>query len=142
MKDIEISKKLFMDEELTIAIVKDGKVIYKSRERGIKPIYVAYTTLKDDLIGCSASDKVVGKAAAWIYKCANIKELYCNIITEEGAEFLQSNGIKLNCKTKVEHIKNRNKDALCPVENISINETNFENLLINIKKFLEEKNLI
>ena len=36
MKDIEIAKKYLNEENLTIAVVKSKKLIFKSKEKGIK----------------------------------------------------------------------------------------------------------
>lgn len=140
MKDIETAKKLLLEENLTIVLVRKGEVLYKSKERGIKPLYTAFTTMKNEMQGCSAADKVVGKSAAWLYARAGIKELYCNVIAEKGAELLKKKEIKLNSNIMVEHIKNRQKNDMCPVEKLAKEEKEFEKLLENISKFLAENN--
>ena len=71
MKDIELAKQILNNENKTIVIVKDGKVIFTSENKGIKPVCEAFNELKDELKGSSAADKVVGKAAAMIYKHAD-----------------------------------------------------------------------
>ena len=140
MRDIETARKLLLEENLTIVLVKQGEVFYKSKERGIKPLYIAFTTKNDEMLGCSAADKVVGKSAAWLYTKAGIKELYCNAIAEKGAALLNNKGIKVNSNIMVEYIKNRQKNDMCPVEKLAKEEKKFENLLENIRKFLVENN--
>ena len=39
MKDIELAKKYLEEDNLSIAVVKNGELIYKSQEKGIKPMY-------------------------------------------------------------------------------------------------------
>lgn len=47
MRDVDIAKKLLLEENLSVIFVKKGKVIYKSKERGIKHLYIAATTKKE-----------------------------------------------------------------------------------------------
>ncbi len=140
MKDIETAKNLLVEENLTIVLVKKGEVFFKSKERGIKPLYKAYTTMKNEMRGCSAADKVVGTAAAWLYANADIKELHCNVIAEKGSVLLKNKRINVSSNLKVEYIKNRQKDDMCPVEKLAKDETEFEMLLKKINKFILENN--
>lgn len=137
MEDIKIAKKILLEENMTLVIVKNEKVIYKSKEKGIKPLYIAVTTLKETIKGSCAADRVVGKAAAWLYTYLDIKRLYCEIISKEGKKKLIEKNIGLEFTKEVEYIKNRTKTDMCPVEKISKDENDFDNLLINIRKFLE-----
>lgn len=41
MTDIDLAKKLLSDKDFALAIVKEGKLIYSSRDKGISPIYTA-----------------------------------------------------------------------------------------------------
>ena len=54
MKDIELAKQILNNDNKTIVIVKDGKVIFTSENKGIKPVYEAFNELKDELKGSSA----------------------------------------------------------------------------------------
>lgn len=142
MNDIDIAKKLLLEENLSVVFIKKGEVIYKSKERGIKPLYVAVTTKKEEIKDCSVADKVVGKSAAWLYVYANIKNVYCNIIAKDGSELLKENGINTNFNIAVDFIKNRRKEGMCPVEKLAKDEVILEKLLENIKGFLINNNLI
>ena len=142
MRDIDIAKEILSKESLTIVLVKNGKVIYKSKARGIKPLYIVFTTMKSEMKNCSAADKVVGKSAAWLYASADIKELYCNVIAKKGVDILNEKCISYRSSTIVDYIKNRQKDDMCPVEKLAKEEVEFDKLLFNINKFLKENNLI
>ena len=50
MKDLELAKETLEERELTLVIVKEGKIIFTSTDRGIKPMYTAVLELKEELI--------------------------------------------------------------------------------------------
>ncbi|TJX13447.1 DUF1893 domain-containing protein [Tissierella creatinini] len=137
MKDIEIAKKLLLEEQLALVIVKNGEVLYKSKGRGIKPLYTAYTNMKSSLKGASVADKVIGKAAAILCVNAEIQGLYTNLISEKAIEVLDQTDIKFTYNLKVPFIKNRDNTGLCPVENLSLNVEGIDELLIGIDEFLK-----
>ena len=92
--------------------------------------------------GATCADRVIGKAAAWIYIEAGIKELYCDVITTRAKNMLLDSEIKVEYVDEVEFVENRDKTGMCPVETLAANETDFNNLLKNIEKFLIDKNLL
>ena len=73
MKDIEIAKKYLNEENLTIAVVKSKKLIFKSKEKGIKPIYKLAKEMKEIAKDGVLADKVIGKGAALLCKYIGIK---------------------------------------------------------------------
>lgn len=137
MKDIEIAKKLLNDENLNLVIVKDSKVIYKSREKGIKPLYAAINEIKHELVDSSISDRVTGKAAAMLCLYGNIKELHTKLISENAIGVLKETAIEFNYDEVTEFIKNRDQTGMCPIETLAVKSNNVDELLINISKFLQ-----
>ncbi len=123
-------------------IISNNNIIYKNDGFGIKPLYCAYLKVKEQMKGASCADRVIGKAAAWIYIEAGIKELYCDVITTIAKNMLLESGIKVIFVEEIDFVENREKTGMCPVESLAKDETNFDNLLKNIEKFLIEKNLL
>ncbi len=142
MNSLNFAKETMYNENQKIVIVNDNKIIYKDDGFGIKPLYLAYMKVKGQMKGASCSDRVIGKAAAWIYREADIKELYCEVITTRAKNLLIDNGIKLVFVEEVEYVENREKTGMCPVETLAKDEDDFNNLLVNIEKFLVEKGLL
>ena len=142
MSNLKLARETLYNDNQKIVIVNNNKVVYKNDGFGIKPLYNAYLNFKDDMKGASCADRVIGKAAAWIYKEAQIKELYCDIITTRAKEILQSDDIDVTFVEEVEYIENRDKSGMCPVEALAKDETEFDSLLKNIESFLIEKNLL
>jgi len=136
MTDLEIAKEKLVVDGLAICIVKNGEVLYTSKEKGIYPIYNAYISMKDALEKASIADRVIGKAAAMICKSARINSLYSVIITEQAVELLET--VNVEYTKIVPYIKNRDQTDLCPIEKIS-RITDDTNILIDeIKVFLKK----
>lgn len=136
MKDIELARNLLDNEQRSIVIVKDGRVIFSGDGKGVKPIYTALNELKDELRGSSVADKVIGKAAAMIYEHAAIKELSTKLISENAINVLEKTSIIYEYEKSVPYIKNRDQSGMCPVETLSLKVNNIEDLLIEISSFL------
>lgn len=136
MKDIEIAVEHLEKEKLTLAVVKDGKLIYSSSDKGIKPLYIAYVE-KIDLVGSSVADRVTGKAAAMICANGSVKELNTKVISDNAINVLKETNIEFKYDIHTPYIKNRDKSGMCPVETLSLNTDNIDDLLIGIEKFLE-----
>ncbi len=136
MKDIEIAVELLEKENLTLAAVKDGNLIYSSCDKGIKPLYTVYKE-HIGLKGSSVADRVTGKAAAMICVNACIKELKTKVISDNAINVLKETDIEFNYDEHTPYIKNRDKSGMCPVETLSIKIDNFDELLMEIEIFLE-----
>lgn len=104
---------LLSDDSLTCAACGDD--VFTSRERGVKPLLQLYESGKN-YSNYSFADKVVGKAAAFMYVLLNVKEIYCITVSELAAEILKEHGIKFYCENIVPAIKNRRGDGFCPME--------------------------
>ena len=111
--------ELLNKNNATCVILSNGEPIV-SYERGVKPL-LRVIDKKQALSGSVAADKVVGKAAAYLYVLLNIKEIFCQIISKPAIEVLQKNGIKVFYNSIVERIENRTKDGFCPMEEAVLN---------------------
>ncbi|MCY6371346.1 DUF1893 domain-containing protein [Clostridium ganghwense] len=137
MKDIELAKKHLLENNLSLVIVKDGKVVVEKNERGIKPLFMAVLEKKDTIDGGVLADKVIGKAAAMLSVKANLKCIYTKMISENAIEVLKDNNISFEYDLKVPYIMNRTKTDSCPVEKMAKDEENVEHLIKKIKNFLK-----
>ncbi|WIV12625.1 DUF1893 domain-containing protein [Proteiniborus sp. MB09-C3] len=137
MKDLELAKEILEEKELTLAIVKEGKILFTSIDKGIKPIYTAVRELKEELKGASVADKVIGKAAAILCKYADIKELYTRLISSEAIKIFEDSSIKFFYDESSPYIKNRDKTDMCPVEKLSQKVDSPTELVQKISEFLD-----
>lgn len=142
MKDIELAKKIMEDEQQSLVIVKDGKVIVKSDMFGIKPLYLAVKEKRELLEKASVADKVIGKGAAMLYDYVKVKEIQTNLISNQAIEVLKKTNIKLEYNESCEYINNRTNTGMCPVEELSSKTDDIDELMQGINDFLKRVNLL
>ena len=112
MNDVALAKSNLAGH--SIALCKEGKLL-TSDERGVSPM-IDFLQDGIDLSGYSVADKIVGKAAAMLFVKAGIKEVYAEILSVSGKNFLEEHGINVGYETLAEKIINRTGDDICPME--------------------------
>lgn len=120
------------EENLTLCLF-NGSIYYKSIERGVKPL-IELINSKVDYSNFVSVDKVIGKAAAFLYLKLNIKDIYCYIISEPALKVLNDNKVNVIYQEKVPFIRNRRNDGYCPMESLVLSVDSVEeahNLLVN-----------
>ncbi len=137
MKDIEIAKKILEEENQRIVVVKDGLIVFKSKDRGIKPMYYLAKNMKGDIRDNSLADRVIGKGAAILCEYLEIKHLYTDLISENAINILEKGKIEYEYREKCNYIKNRDKTDYCPIEKRSLDTEDPKVLLGRIEKFLD-----
>lgn len=140
MTDINIAKTHLHNNNLSMVIIKDGKIIEESLAKGIKPIYDIYTERKESLNNSIVADKVIGKAAAMILANGGIKMLYTDLISDKAIEVLDEFKIEYEFAKKVPLILNRDGSDMCPIEKLSSNTEKVEDLIDKIRIFINNIN--
>lgn len=120
MADLERARQLLEEGGYTCVLCK-GDVVYSSRERGVRPV-LDWITAGVDLKDFSAADKVVGKAAAFLFVLAGISRLHTAVISEPARDVLREYGIDAEYDRCVPGIINRAGDGPCPMES-AVRET-------------------
>ena len=118
MNDLERAKALLSEKGLTCAIVKDG-FVYEEKSRGVKPL-LTLLERGDCPNGASAADKVVGKAAAYLYVLLGVRCVYAWVVSDLAAEVFERFGIEFACEKRVPMIRNRTDTGFCPMESAVI----------------------
>ena len=126
-------KILEEEKDLTLVLVLNES-IYKSSEKGIKPLLQLLNSGKNYL-NYSAADKIIGKAAAMLYKLLNINDIYGEVMSISAINFLEQNNINFKYKIKTKEIINRKGTGICPMEETVLNIEN----PTEAKKLLENK---
>ena len=142
MNDLNLAREILEKEDLTLAVVKNGECIYRSKKRGIYPLYTAVHDIKDKLNGASAADKVIGRGAAQLYAYAGIGSVYATLVSKGTREVFDEAGIEYPAQKYVPKIMNREKTGMCPVETISYESETIEELLEKIEGFLKRIGMI
>ncbi|NLV88162.1 MAG: DUF1893 domain-containing protein [Tissierellia bacterium] len=135
MKDIEIAKNIFQKEDMAIVVVKNGVVVFKSKDRGIKPIYRLAKEMKEEAHGASIVDKVIGKGAALLCGYLGIKEVHGVLMSKEGQTILDRYKIPYTMDISCPYIMNRDKTDYCPIEKLSLDIEDPEIFLSRVEEF-------
>ncbi|MBR3786325.1 MAG: DUF1893 domain-containing protein [Firmicutes bacterium] len=98
----------------TCYIIK-GHEIYTSHHRGVKPL-LDWLDAGTDLRGGIAADKVIGKAAAFLYVLLGVSYVYAGVISKPALGVFEKYDILCEYEILVDAIQNRTKDGFCPME--------------------------
>lgn len=112
--DLQKAKALLEAEEYTCVLCR-GQHLLVSRQRGVKPL-LEWLEAEGELSGFSAADRVVGKAAAFLYLKLGVTRLYAGVISLPALDLLRRSGVACSWGSLVPAIRNRAGDGFCPME--------------------------
>lgn len=92
-----------------------GDSVLTDTRRGIRPL-LELLEMSDSWKGYSAADKVIGKAAAYMYHLLGVDAVYAQVISQPAADVLRRYGISLEYGSLVHAIRNRDGTGYCPME--------------------------
>jgi hypothetical protein len=138
VRDIDLARVRLFEGKYALVIVKQGELLFASKDKGIRPIYDALVQLGDNLKGASLADRVIGKAAAMFCVLGQVEAVYAELISNKGMEILDKAGIGVEHDKTCPYILNRNQDGMCPIETIASDIDDGTLLLQKIGEFLKE----
>lgn len=112
--DLDRAREIFDSGDYTCVLCK-GEVTLTSTERGVKPL-LNWLDGENAAKGFSAADKVVGRAAAFLYILMEVKEVYAGVMSEGAADVFAKCGIQFGYGVLAKEIINRKGDGICPME--------------------------
>lgn len=128
--------ELLKSGEFTCVLCK-GDISYKSAQRGVLPLVMMLDSGKK-LNGFCAADKVVGKAAAFLYVLLGVSEVYAPIMSKTAVGVFKRYGVAFYCDTLTDVIINRKKDGVCPMEKAVTSISDPNEALTAIRRTLAE----
>ena len=114
MSCIEKARNILEKTGSTCVFCNDQTVLTDSR-RGVRPLLELLEN-NMDMTTFDAADKVVGKAAAYLYCLIGIRSLYAAVISHSALAVLEKYRIPVFYGTLVPAIRNRTNDGPCPME--------------------------
>ncbi len=135
-KDLEQAKLLLQQQACTCILCKEG-IVYKSHSRGVRPL-VEFLDSGTDLRGFSCADKVVGRAAAFVYCLLGIAAVHAQVMSRDAQTILTGCSIACTCDRLVDSIRNRQGTGPCPMETATRLATTPSQALEAIRQTLEK----
>ena len=120
LSDIQLAKKLLNNFNYSLVVIKEGRLLDKKRERGIKPFLKAMDELGNNIENATIGDKIVGKAIALLSVYAKIKEIYTPLLSQKAVEILKRGKIDIYADKIAPYNKNREGTEICPFEKLLI----------------------
>ena len=118
MTDLERAKALLTEGDYTVVLCR-GEITHTDTRRGVAPL-LRWLDAATDVTGFAAADKVVGKAAAFLYLRLGVVAVYAGVISAPAYDLLLAHGVSVTYDTFVPAIRNRAGDGYCPMETVSL----------------------
>ncbi|HUV54826.1 MAG TPA: DUF1893 domain-containing protein [Candidatus Krumholzibacteriaceae bacterium] len=100
----------------SLMIYKDGRLIFQSASKGIRPHLEAIEDHGEALRGTLMVDKIVGRAAALLILYSEAAEVHAQVLSRPGKQVLDQHGLTTTYEELVDHIKMRDGSIYCPFE--------------------------
>ena len=104
-----------LNEGSYTCVLRRGDITLTDDRRGIRPLLELLECGQDFRHFCAA-DRVVGKAAAFLYCLLGIRAIYARVISIPALEVLMRHGVDVYFDEQVNAIRNRTGDGFCPME--------------------------
>jgi hypothetical protein len=124
MNNLEIAKHQLHRKELTLAIVKNGEVLFETHSHRISGFLGAIEKFGDVLEGAAVADRVAGKAIALLCVYAKISDVYAEVLSEKAKAVFEENGIRHEWKALVKNVLDLKKSGVCPFEKVAADISN------------------
>ena len=134
MQDLERARLRLEEKNLSLVVVKNGKVIFETESHGIKGFLEATELLGKELIGSSVADRVVGRAVALLFVYFRVSAVFAVIISMEGVRVLEDNNVFYQFEKCVPNILNQKRNDICPFEKLALTFTTPEEAYMKLRK--------
>ena len=130
--------KILLLENASALVYCNEDEVNTSHIRGVLSLVLVVMENKT-MKGFYCADKVVGKAAAFMYAILKPEELYAFVLSEKAERILEKYGVKYFFGEKVPAIINRKGDGFCPMETATENAETPEEALEILREKLNLK---
>jgi hypothetical protein len=138
MQDLEIAKNQLYDKQLTLAIVKNGQVLFQTDSHRISGFIGAIDKFGAQLNGASVADRVAGKALALLCVYAGIREVYAEVLSRKAKAVFEENKVAVEWKQLVDNVLDLNKTSVCPFEKAAAGISDPKDSYVAFKAMLEK----
>ena len=133
MSDSERARALLSENPQWTCVLCRGEQTLTATARGIAPM-MEWIECGEDLRGFSVADRVVGRAAAFLFVLAGVQSVYTAVISEPALAVLKQYALPCIYDRLVPHIINRTGDGLCPMETAVLGIDNPEDVRLAIRE--------
>ncbi len=127
MLNLEDAKKVLLEKDCSLVVIKDEKIyeFYNERIIDLKNILLQD---KDGLKDAIVADKVIGKVAGSLMIAGGVKSVYSKVVSSLIVDKFRENNINLEYEEIIPFIKNKDKTGMCPMEQKFKNEEDIQKI--------------
>jgi formylmethanofuran dehydrogenase subunit E len=122
-RDFRIAKNRLTNRNLTLCIVKGGKILFESRSHGVTSFLTAVQEYKGNLEKSCVADKIVGKAVALLCVHFKIGAVFAETLSRPAKTMFERCSFCFEYGHLVENVLDQQKMSLCPFERLVRNVT-------------------
>lgn len=119
-KDIAVACRIIEEGRYAYVLVKNGELVFTSRERGIAPMLEALEKFPDSFSGGSIADKVIGRATAFLAVYGGASAVHALTMSCPAREVFVAGNVKVSYDKLTGIIENRDRTGQCPMENLTM----------------------
>jgi hypothetical protein len=116
LKDIELARNVISNEDVSVVVVKYGKIWNKKKGEGVRPLLEVIEEMGQEINGSIIGDKILGKASSLLCRYAKVAGVYSPQGTKTGIALLIMGGVPCQIDKMIPFIQNKNGDDVCPFE--------------------------
>lgn len=109
----------WVEKGYSLVIIQNDKIVFKSKEAGIKALYKLIKKAPDKLKGALVFDKIVGRAAALLLVLGQVREVVAWRLSQPGKNVLVKYQIRFSAQQMVENILAEDGRGVCPFERLA-----------------------
>ncbi len=113
---LTLARDILETSDNSVVVIKNGQVICKKKDSGIKPILEAIEELGDKIHGSIIGDRILGKASALLCIYSQAKAVYSPQATKTAIALMLINGVPSQADVLIPRIDNRDGTDMCPFE--------------------------
>ncbi len=138
MNDKELAINKLKESDYTLVIVKDNKVVYKSKKESVGSIVGLLENDPEILENAIVADKIIGRAVAMVCDYSSVKYCFGKIVSNGAVDIFEKRNLKYDAELIVKAIKNRDNTDLCPIEKLTLDVDDSKEGIKRIKDFLKK----
>ncbi len=137
MNEKELAINELNNSEYSLIIVKNNKIIYKSKKESVGSIVGLLENKPEILKDAFVADKIIGRAVAMICDYSSVKFCYGKIVSRGAVDIFKKRNLEYKAENIVKAIKNRDNTDLCPIEKLTLDVSDSEEGIKRIKEFIK-----
>jgi len=135
MRDLDLAKQRLNEKNLSLVIVKNGKLLFETSSPGIRGFLSAIEEVGEDLSKSSVADKIAGRAVALLCAYSHVNEVFAVVLSKEALKVLREHNIKHEYEKLVSNILNAKGTDMCPFEKYALKIRDSTEAYEKLKRF-------